>query len=207
MGMTPRCNESSPTDQQWPAIDTASVAGTTRGDVVFFLAGTWEVLDLFRAGRWTNITEPSFRRYEFGQLRELVRIASSHGAHVDLATMPAMADENRSAGASHPNSAQRQHAYNRLLKEVARELPRTVSIVGYSQLLSPHGVFHEYLDGVQVRSSDGVHTPAYAPGNEFADNATEAVADTFYDWLSPRLWSLIIASDRPSASIRRSASP
>jgi hypothetical protein len=204
MAMTPRCRESTPADQQWPAVDATRVAGTTSGDVVLFLAGYWEVMDVFRAGHWTDITEPSFRRYELGQLRELVRIASSHGAHVDLATMPAMADENDSATASHPDSSQRRTAYNRLLRRVVREFPGTVSIIGFSHLVSPRGVYRARLDGVQVRSVDGVHTPAYAPGNVFADNATESVADAFYNWISPRLWPLILASDPPPGRGRRS---
>jgi hypothetical protein len=71
-----------------------------------------------------------------------------------------------------------------------------VAIVDYGRVLSPDGRFHEFLDGVQVRSADGIHTPAYAPGNAFAGNATEPVAHAFYDWLSPRLWPLIVAADR-----------
>jgi hypothetical protein len=69
-----------------------------------------------------------------------------------------------------------------------------VSVVAYGQLLSPQGLFTEYLDGVQVRSPDGVHTPSYAKGNVFVNNASEAVANAFYNWLAPRFWPLIIAS-------------
>ncbi len=135
LAMTPRCRETTPADQQWPAVDAAQVAGTTRGDVVLFLSGYWDVMDLFRAGHWTDISQPSFQRYELGQLRELIRIASSHGAHVDLATMPAMADEIDSVGASHPDSSKRRTDYNRLLRKAAREFPGTVSIIGFSHLV------------------------------------------------------------------------
>ncbi len=205
MAMTPRCRESTPDEQQWPAVDAARVAGTRRGDIVLFLAGYWEVMDLFRAGHWTDISQPSFRRYELGQLRELIRIASSHGAHVDLASMPAMADENDTVSVSHPDSSRRRIAYNRLLRTAARESRGTVSVIGFSQVVSPKGDYREYLDGVQVRSADGVHTPAYAPGNVFADNAGQAVADRFYNWISPRLWPTIIASDRPARSKGRTS--
>ena len=58
----------------------------------------------------------------------------------------------------------------------------------------------EYLDGVQVRAPDGVHTPSYAKGNVFVNNASEAVANAFYNWLAPRLWPLIIASSGSSGS-------
>ena len=43
-----------------------------------------------------------------------------------------------------------------------------------------------------------MHTPSYAPGNAFVGNSTEAVANAFYNWLSPRIWPLIIASNPSS---------
>jgi hypothetical protein len=205
LAMFRACNESSPTALQWPAHDATKVATTGPGDVVLFVAGTWEVQDMLRDGSWTNITEPSFQRYELDQMRRLIDIASAHGAHVELATMPAMGAASSSLEASRADSSQRRVIYDRLIRETAREYPDKVSIVDYGGVLSPHGVFHEYLDGVQVRAADGIHTPAYAPGNVFADTATESVAYAFYDWLSPRLWPLIMASDvQPTASDRTS---
>jgi len=135
-------------------------------------------------------------------MRLAVRIGTAHGAHVDLATMPAMGTAANSVEASRSNLSARRRTYDRLIREVAAEYPRSVSIVDYGQVLSPGGTFHEYLDGVQVRSADGVHTPAYAPGNTFADNAPESVAHAFYDWLSPRLWPLLIATSEPPRAAR-----
>ncbi len=83
---------------------------------------------------------------------------------------------------------------------MAAEFPGPVSIIDYGDLLSPQGVFTEYLDGVQVRTPDGVHTPAYAKGNVFVGNSTEAVAHAFYNWLAPRIWPLIIASNGSPAT-------
>ena len=199
LAMFPACNESTPPSGQWPALDAAQVARTGRGDVVLFVAGTWEVQDMERDGRWSDISQPSFQRYELGQLDTLVRIASAHGAHVDLATMPAMGTGADSLEASRANLPARRLIYDRLLERTAAAHPRTVSIVDYGAVLSPGGVYHEYLDGVQVRSADGVHTPAFAPGNVFAGNATEPVAHAFYDWLSPRLWPLILGDGRSGA--------
>jgi len=198
--MFPPCNEATPAAGQWPALDTARVADTHPGDVVLFVAGTWEVQDMERNGRWTDIEQPSFQRYELDQMRLAVHIGTAHGAHVDLATMPAMGTAANSPEASRSDLRARRLIYDRLLRQVAVGFPRTVSIVDYGQVISPGGVFREYLDGVQVRSSDGVHTPVYAPGNAFADNASEPVAHAFYDWLSPRLWPLLIASSERSGS-------
>jgi hypothetical protein len=204
LAMFPSCNESTPSADQWPAQDAARIVGTGRGDIVLFVAGTWEVQDLLQEGRWTDITEPSFQRYELGQLRRLVRIGSARGAHVDLATMPAMGAASDSAEASRADAPRRRVIYDHLLETVAAEFPHTVSIVDYGNVLSPRGVFRQSLDGVEVRSADGIHTPAYAPGNVFAGNATEAVADAFYDWLSPRLWPLIMSTE-PSPRTGRPA--
>ena len=73
-----------------------------------------------------------------------------------------------------------------------------MSIVDYGGVLSPHGIFHEYLDGVQVRSADGIHTPAYAPGNEFAGKATEGGGARVLRLVVPRFWPLIVATDGQS---------
>ena len=193
--MFPACNESTPTSGQWPALDAARVSDTGHRDIVLFVAGTWEVQDLLQSGHWTDIDQPSFQRDELEQMRKAVRIGTAHGAHFDFATMPAMGTAGDSLEASRADISQRRKIYDRLIHEVAAEHPRTVSIVDYGQIISPGGVYREFLNGVQVRSPDGVHTPAFAPGNAFAGNATEPVAHAFYDWLSPRLWPVILATD------------
>lgn len=200
--MFPGCNENEPTDELWPARDSATVAGLGPGDVVLFLAGTWETQDLLRHGRWTDILRPSFRRYELGQLRTLVRLATAHGAHLDLLTMAAVEPHGEfghtgvmDTGPANPASTPRRRAlYNGLLRQTARAYPGKVSVLGFGRLLSPKGTFTEYLDGVQVRATDGVHTPAYEQGNDMWSNTTPQVAEDFYRWLSPRIWPAIDAS-------------
>lgn len=202
LAMFPGCNENQPADQLWPARDAATLARVGRGDVVLFLAGAWETQDLLMHGRWTDILQPSFRRYELRQLRTLVAVATAHGAHLDLLTMPAMEahGEYESTGVmdSGPpdpaSSPRRRDLYNQLLVQTAAAYPGKVSVLAYGSLLSPHGTFTEYLDGVQVRATDGVHTPAYEAGSLLWTTTGPAVADTFYHWLSPRIWPAIIAS-------------
>jgi hypothetical protein len=202
LDMFSACNSSSPVSQQWPAEDAKVVADTGPGDLVLFVAGSWEVQDLLRNGQWTNIEEPSFQRYELSQMRKVVRIGTAHGAHFDFATMPALA-----AGAAFheppfpEDSPARRMIYDQLIAKVARQFPDLVSVIDFGNLISPQGVFTEYLDGVQVRTPDGVHTPAYSPGNAFVGNSTAAVANAFYDWISPRIWPLLISSNpAPSSS-------
>jgi hypothetical protein len=172
------------------------VADTAPGDVVLFVAGSWEVQDVLRDGRWTNIEQPADQRYLLGQMRQAVEIGTAHGAHFDFTTMPALAAGAAFHEAPLPeDSPSRRLIYDRLIKEVAAEFPGKASVIDYGSILSPGGVFTQSIDGVQVRTSDGVHTPAYAPGNVFAGNSTAAVAHAFYNWISPRIWPLIVASD------------
>lgn len=193
LDMATPCNSATPSDQQWPAVDTADVADTGPGDVVIFVAGHWETQDLLMSGTWTNILSPSFDAYELGQLRTLVDVATAHGAHLELFTMACM-DANFASGSppGPTDSAQRRDLYNGMLDQVASGDAGNVSVVPYGSILCPTGSFTEDLDGVQVRTPDGVHTPAYVPGNIFAGNSSEPVAEAFYNWLSPRLWPLII---------------
>jgi peptidoglycan/LPS O-acetylase OafA/YrhL len=197
--MVPDCNSSTPPARQWPALDVAPVAGTARGDLVLFVAGLWETQDLLRNGHWTSIEQPSFRRYEQSQMRTAVRIGTAHGAHFDFATMPVMDEGTTAAGAPVPgDSPRRRQLYDGLVREVAAEYPGKVSVIDYGGLLSPRGVFTTTLDGVQVRAGDGIHTPVDDPGNVFADNVSAATAHAFDNWLSPRLWPLLVASVTPT---------
>ncbi len=201
--MFPACNPSTPISQQWPAQDAMNVANTGPGDVVLFVAGDWETHDLLVNGEWTNILATSFQRYELSQLHKLVSITTAHGAHLDLFTMPAEDGALQTGVKSiDSDSPKRRAIYNNLLSKVAAEFPGKVSIVDYGHILSPKGVFTEYLNGVQIRTIDGVHTPAYAPGNVYAGNSTQAVAQAFYNWVSPRLWPLIVDSSTPPSTAK-----
>ena len=208
LAMFPACNEATPPAEQWPARDAIAVEGTAPGDLVLFVAGNWECQDIEQQGRWTNITQPTFQREELAQMRRVVRIGTAHGAHFDFTTMPAMAGGAAFGEPPFPeDSPARRMIYDRLIEKVAKEFPNNVSIIDLGGILSPGGRFTEYLDGVQVRTPDGVHTPAYAPGNPFAGNSSEAVAHAFYDWLSPKLWPLVIATNVvPTTGTRRPAS-
>jgi peptidoglycan/LPS O-acetylase OafA/YrhL len=201
LNMFPACNSATPANQQWPALDAEVVAGTAPGDVILFVGGNWEAQDILTDGTWTNIQEPSFQRTELSQMRKVVEIGTAHGAHFDFTTMPAMAGGAAFHEPPFPeDSAARRAIYNRLIAEVARQFPGRVSIIDYGQVISPQGTFSEYLDGVQVRTPDGVHTPAYAKGNPFVNNSSQAVANAFYNWVAPKLWPSIIASSTSTAA-------
>lgn len=202
--MFPACNVATPVDQQWPALDTAAVATTQPGDLVFFVAGKWENNDIEMDGVWTNITEKGFQHYELGQLETLARLATAHGAHLELATMPAMIPGADANGLTPAQEKKRRLLYDGLLKATAKQFPTTVSVVNYGRILTPKGVYREYAGGVQIRTSDGIHTPAYVPGNPFSGNSTQAVADAFYAWIGPKIWPMLLNS-HPAGAPRTSA--
>ncbi len=188
--MFPACNESEPTTGQWPALDAQAVADTGPGDVVLFVGGSWECQNILHDGQWSDITEPSFEQYLLGQMTALVAIATAHGARLELTTLPAV--DNGSPA----DLPERRGLYDQLVETVAAEHPATVSVVDLARVLSPNGAFVEYIDGVEVRTADGIHTPAYAPGDPFSGNSSQAVASAFYAWLAPRLWPLILDPSR-----------
>jgi hypothetical protein len=140
-----------------------------------------------------NITQPAFQRYELTQMRVLVGIATAHGAHLMLATLPAI--PGGPTLRSRQDATRRCRIYNHLIESAAKEFPKKVSVVNLAEVISPGGVYRQDLGGVEVKAAGGLHTPAYAPGNPYIGNSSEAVADAFYNWISPRLWPLILAAD------------
>lgn len=195
IAMSPPCNEGSPPSHLWPPFDTQAVAGTGPGDVVLFIAGPWETPNFLVSGTWTNITQSAFHSTERHRLGRLIGIATAHGAHLDLLTLPC-GNINWQTGGAPPvaESAKRRASYNKLLAAGAAAHPGTVSVIDLNHLLCPYGNFRLYLDGVQIRATDGVHTPTYAAGNSWVTNASPSVAHRFNKWLSPRLWPKIVAS-------------
>jgi peptidoglycan/LPS O-acetylase OafA/YrhL len=189
------CNVATPRSERWPVLDARAVEFTRPGDLVLFLAGHDDTQGTLVHGQWTSIMEPAFLQAERTQLNKMISIATSHGAHLDLLTMPCT-DINAAEGTppAPTDSPKRRALFNGLLEQAAAANPNTVSIIDYGSMLCPAGHFTQFLDGVRVRAVDGVHTPAYAPKNVFANSSTATDANRFYAWLAPRLWPKLIAS-------------
>ena len=148
LAMFPDCNAATPVSSQWPAVDSRVVADTAPGDVVLFLAGTWETQDILRNGRWMYIGEPSYQRY-ISQMRLAVEIGTEHGAHFVFATMPALAaGAAQHAESTYPENA--SDAPSDLQPPVRRWRPKSpASQRDRLRRSLPPGVFTEHLDGVQ----------------------------------------------------------
>ncbi len=189
----PACNEGTPPAARWPALDARAVADTGPGDVVVFLAGHDDTTDILQHGRWRNITMPAFQRDELGQLRELIALSTVHGARIELFTLPC----TNTGFAYHlrpqpDDRPPRRQIYNDLLRRAARASSGRASVIDFGRLVCPSGRFQLSLGGVQVRSRDGVHLPSYSAGNPYVTDASPAIAERFYRWLGPRIWSPLL---------------
>ncbi len=147
-----------------------------RPDVVGLLIGRWEVSDQLYHGHWVHIGQPVWDAHLTSELDQAFGIFSAEGARIVVFTMPYVDPPTEAAdGTPFPeNSPSRVAAFNKLLRRVAAEQSRPVTVVDLNTLLDPHGVYQPELDGIQVRWSDGIHITA--AGGE---------------WLQPRILPVV----------------
>ena len=147
----------SPGCRGWPAAWSRAVAAE-HPEVVGVLLGRWEIVDRRHDGRWTHIGQPSWDRHLAAQLDRAVGIFSSHGARTVLFTMPYLDPPEAPDGSTWPeNDPRRVDAYNRVVRSVAARHPGEVTVLDLNRLLDPAGTYAPSIDGVVVRSSDGIH--------------------------------------------------
>jgi peptidoglycan/LPS O-acetylase OafA/YrhL len=136
-------------------------------NVVVLLAGRWEVVNRMTAsGQWTNILDPQFAGYVKGQLQLAVHIATSGGAKMVIETAPCYSSGEQPNGAPWPeDSPSRLTAYNDLVRQVGDEFPGTVTVQDLDAVVCPGGSYTAEIDGVPIRTADGVHFvyPAATP--------------------------------------------
>ena len=128
-------------------------------DVVTVLLGRWEISDRLYQGHWTHVGNADFDAHLSAELGQAVRILSARGAKVVLFTMPYVDPATEAAnGVPFPeNSPSRVNAYNALLRKVAVAHRGVASVVDLNRLLDPGGRYTSTIDGVTVRSTDGIH--------------------------------------------------
>jgi SGNH domain (fused to AT3 domains) len=147
-------------------------------DVVALLAGRWETHTVLRNGQRLDITQPGFQRDVTVGLTRAVRIASSGGARVVLLTAPCTDSGEQANGQPWPeDSPTRLAIYNRILRRVAAATHATV--LDLYSMVCPNDTYQQVVDGVTVRSPDGVH---------FALSAGP--------FLAPRILSVLAAEGR-----------
>jgi hypothetical protein len=84
--------------------------------------------------------------------------------------------------------------YNRLVRNVAKQNPRTVTLVGLNHIVSPGGRFTATIGRITVRAPDGIHFPYNLPFENVPDSLTQA--NNFAHWLDPKLFPTIVKAAR-----------
>jgi peptidoglycan/LPS O-acetylase OafA/YrhL len=163
--MATQCDDG-PARGLWPHIWLADIA-KDKPNVVMILAGLWEVANRTYRGRWTNIEDPTYAAYVKQQLEYAVRVARSGGAHVVLMTAPCYDSGEQPNGEPWPEDSQsRLSIYNHLVEQVAT-MSSDTSLLNFNAMACPGGHYEEFMNGVQVRESDGVHF-TFDGGDAFA---------------------------------------
>jgi peptidoglycan/LPS O-acetylase OafA/YrhL len=143
----------------WPQ-DRARTVATDHPDLVALLVGRWEVTDTYHDGSWEHVGEPDFDAYVSGELDRAIDVLSSTGAPVALLTMPCVSATESPDGSPYPeDDPARVTRFNQLLVEAQARHPATSRLVDLNAMVCPGGVYTSTLDGVTVRTTDGVHFP------------------------------------------------
>ncbi len=147
-----------PTSEQWQQMYQKDVS-TVNPQIAILLAGRWETVDRIYNGHWTNILDPAYAAYVASQLDTAVNILSAKGAKVVLLTAPDIgALPPPSSGGDWPeDNPARTQKYNSLLYAEAAKHPGIVSVVDMNTPLDPTGSFDLYINGLRVRTPDGIH--------------------------------------------------
>ncbi len=162
------CRLGAPASQQWPAIWREHV-DRFRPEVVVLLTGRWEVTDQLIGGRWLHIGEPSFDALLRSDLEQAVRIATSNGAMMILERPPCFDSGEQDNGQPWPeDTTARLREFDAVLDQVAAAFPQTVAVGDIGDRMCPGGVFTPVVDGVRIRSSDGIHVPATVAAGRWA---------------------------------------
>jgi lysophospholipase L1-like esterase len=168
--------------QPWP-YQWLNAMAIVHPNVVVLLAGRWEVVNREYKGTWTNILHPAFATYVKHQLELTSDLVTASGAHMVYLTAPCTDEGEQPDGAPWPeDSPTRLAVYNKLVRQVAAEHPQTDSVVDLNKAACPGGKYAAVVNGVTVRTSDGVHFTI--PGGEF---------------LAPAIMPAIVASGQAQA--------
>ena len=125
--------------------------------VVVFLARL-DIVDRLEFGDWVHIGQPIFDKSLRANLDHAVATLSSTGARVVLATTPYYSSGETLEGSPWPEDAPwRVQQFNAMLRHVAAEHRGVVSVLDLNKIADPEGRYQSVINGVQVRSSDGVH--------------------------------------------------
>ncbi|MHB8262337.1 MAG: DUF459 domain-containing protein [Acidimicrobiales bacterium] len=153
----PPCN-GLPGFPQWETLYQAYV-NQVNPQVVVLGLGRWETVNRMYDGQWMYLGEPAYDAYVKAQVTKAVEILASRGARIALLTSPYFDEQPPppSGGTWPEDSPSRVQEFNQIISEVAGEFPGIVQVIDFGQHLSPGNQYAQYINGIQVRTSDGVH--------------------------------------------------
>ncbi len=143
-------------DPGWPT-DWSRLVDRYRPQVSVFLARL-DVVNHYFDGGWTHIGDPAYDTYLLGQLRLAVKVLTTKGGKVVLLTSPYYDTGEQPNGAPWPeDDPARVQLFNSMLRQVAADFPGQVSVIDLNALVDPDGTYTEFIDGVEIRFTDGIH--------------------------------------------------
>jgi len=149
-------------------------------DVVVFLFGPWDTLDLKVGDRLLEVGTPEWEAYALEELGHTVDVLSARGSEVMLLTSPCFRprDLGLNAAAQVRLDAQRVDDLNDLYWEFAGQHADQVVIADLNRLVCPEGEYTDItIDGVHMRE-DGIHF-------------TPEGADLVARWLAPEITAAV----------------
>jgi hypothetical protein len=117
-------------------------------DVTVIQLGYWESQYRQFNGTYQTLTDPAYAQYIQDNLQQAVTLAHSRGGAVILNTSPYFDDGT-------PNSL--VDSFNQIVKNVVAANSNFVTLFDVNTLLDPGGMYSAVVDGVLVRTDDGVH--------------------------------------------------
>jgi hypothetical protein len=117
-------------------------------DVTVIQTGYWEAQNRLYQGTYQTLDSPAFSAYIQANLMTAVQIAHSDGGNVILQTSPYFNDGT---------PASLVDEFNAMVHNVANQDSSFVSLLDTNQLFDPNGFYSGVVDGVQLRTPDGVH--------------------------------------------------
>ena len=168
----------------WPQLYQADIEAL-RPQVALLVIGPWDLSTRLIDGRWSSPGQANYDTYYRAQLTKAVKILTSKGGRVAIATPPyvrtvgpeACAPAGSPSVEGCPTLSDRVMALDATARVIAARYPGRVRVIDLGQRLSPNDHFTSTVDGVVVRAADGVHL-------------SEAGGEWLAPWLDPLLVSV-----------------
>ncbi len=127
-------------------------------DVAILMAGRWEVYDRNWGNGWEYAGEPYFDNRLATSLEKAVAVLGVNKIPVIICTTPYFNTLNPVTGALEDSSnPSRVNAYNAVVNSVAAKYPGHVFVYNLNKIIDPAGHYSEYIDGTEIRWTDGIH--------------------------------------------------